>query len=222
MVSDALEADLVVVMGTSLSGLNADRMASTPAARSANGGCLGFVIINLQQTPLDGTATLRLNARADDVMKMLLGCCQLPPLPPPPPPLAADTFAHVPLRLAVPYDARGVRLSDVEKADESRWTWLDCRDGARVKLTEGHNIQGAQQPGMMHIGASEPVRRRDGSTIAPAEGYGHVVRRDPPSCSFVLSIEGVQMRLGVWWLEAAARGGPAKLPIVNVDSAQRM
>jgi hypothetical protein len=25
------------------------------------------------------------------------------------------------------------------------------------------------------------------------------------------------MRLGVWWLEAAMRGGPAKLPIVNAD-----
>ncbi len=39
--------------------------------------------------------------------------------------------------------------------------------------------------------------------------------RDAASCSFVLVIEGVTMRLGVWWLEAAARGGPAKLPIVN-------
>lgn len=24
------------------------------------------------------------------------------------------------------------------------------------------------------------------------------------------------MKLGIWWLEAAARGGPARLPIVNV------
>ena len=28
----------------------------------------------------------------------------------------------------------------------------------QVRLTEGHNVQGAQQPGMLHIGASEPVR----------------------------------------------------------------
>merc|ERR1712188_82422 len=80
--------------------------------------------------------------------------------------------------------------------------WLDLSDGAQIKLTDGHNIQGAQQPGMMHIGVK-------------AKGVGHVVCRHVPSCSFVLSIEGVSMKLGIWWLEAAARGGPAVLPVVN-------
>ena len=47
---------------------------------------------------------------------------------------------------------------------------LDLRDGAKVRLTDGHNIQGAQQPGMMHIGASAPVRMRDGSTRANLPG----------------------------------------------------
>lgn len=233
MATDALDADLVLVLGTSLSGLNADRMASTPAARSITGDCLGFVIINLQQTPQDGEATLRINARTDEVMPMLLERCHLPPLPPGAPPCSASLFVHLPTHVAVPYDRDGNRLpGHVAKLPGVRgdgggasqepapgWMWLDLRDGAAVRLTSGHNVQGAQQPGMMHIGADAPVRLRDRTVVAPAEGYGRVVRCEPASCSFALSIENVPMRLGVWWLEAAARGGPAKLPIVNVSPA---
>merc|ERR1719487_2179784 len=95
MVHESEAADLVIVMGTSLSGLNADRMATTPAARSSRGGCLGFVIINLQQTPHDGKATLRINGRTDDVLQRLLPRCGLPPLSTAgPPPLAAAAFAQ--------------------------------------------------------------------------------------------------------------------------------
>lgn len=214
--------DLVLVMGTSLSGLNADRMASTPAARSHAGGCLGFVIINLQQTALDGHATLRLNARSDAVMGRLLEHCGLQPLPKALP--AAHTlFAHMPSRVAVPYARDGTRLLDdalkLNVDTVASWMWLDLCDGATVKLTEGHNIQGARQPHMMHIGAPKPVKMRDGNTRAPAPGYGRVVRRDPASCSFVMTIEGVQMRLGIWWLEAAMRGGPSRLPVVNCEPA---
>ena len=43
-------ADLVLVLGTSLSGLNSDRVAKDPAKRSLQGRSLGTVIINLQQT----------------------------------------------------------------------------------------------------------------------------------------------------------------------------
>jgi NAD-dependent SIR2 family protein deacetylase len=219
MASDAEDVDLVLVMGTSLSGLNADRMASRPARRSAAGGCLGFVCINLQQTPQDGEATLRINARTDEAMRMLLGCCGLAPLPDGAPSPSAALYDGVQSRVAVPYDSAGRRLPDAMVAGHARpgWMWLDLSDGARVKLTPGHNIQGAQQPGMMHIGAPGPTRMRDGSTRAPAEGYGEVSRREPASCSFVLNIEGASMRLGLWWLEAAMRGGPAKLPIVNAD-----
>jgi hypothetical protein len=32
----------------------------------------------------------------------------------------------------------------------------------------------------------------------------------------MLQIEGVDMRLGVWWLEAAILGGVGALPLVNL------
>ena len=35
---------------------------------------------------------------------------------------------------------------------------------------------------------------------------------------FVLEVEGgCLLNLGEWWLAAAARGGPERLPVVNVD-----
>jgi hypothetical protein len=60
MVDEANKADLVLVLGTSLGGLNADQVALKTAARSRknkhydSGGALGAVMINLQQTEHDG------------------------------------------------------------------------------------------------------------------------------------------------------------------------
>mmetsp|Transcript_87216 Transcript_87216/g.203014 ORF Transcript_87216/g.203014 Transcript_87216/m.203014 type:complete len:139 (+) Transcript_87216:3-419(+) len=110
-------------------------------------------------------------------------------------------------RALVPYDRDGRRTSGVRM-------WLDLNAGQRVRITPGHNIQGAEQPQYMHIGASRPVKY-NGETRQPGEGLGTVVKRDDPSASFILRIEGVQMRLGIWWLEAAVRGGVETLPVVN-------
>lgn len=43
------KADLCLCLGTSLSGMNADRMANTPAKKSLKGQALGTILINLQQ-----------------------------------------------------------------------------------------------------------------------------------------------------------------------------
>ena len=111
--------------------------------------------------------------------------------------------AHV----LVPYDREGKRSESVKM-------WLDLRDGAQVKLTPGHNVQGAKQPGFMHIGASgtEKVNGR-----YPGPGHGKVMRRDDVRVAYQLQIEGVRMSLGQWWIDAAQRGGPPTLPIVNIN-----
>ena len=59
----------MLVLGTSLSGLNSDRVATEAAARSLEGGGLGTAIINLQQTPRDGAASLRMFAPIDEVFR---------------------------------------------------------------------------------------------------------------------------------------------------------
>jgi NAD-dependent SIR2 family protein deacetylase len=54
------KADMCLCLGTSLSGMNADRMASTPASKSrVDKGIIGTVLINLQQTRLDEDCSVR-------------------------------------------------------------------------------------------------------------------------------------------------------------------
>jgi len=58
--------DLCLALGTSLSGLNADRLARTPAEKYLRQqGALGLVIVALQQTQVDDLATLRIYAELD-------------------------------------------------------------------------------------------------------------------------------------------------------------
>ena len=65
--------DFCLAMGTSLCGMNADRMVTTPAnnfIKRKQG--LGACIISLQQTDLDSIASLRIFAKIDDVMRLLV------------------------------------------------------------------------------------------------------------------------------------------------------
>jgi len=222
MREDAATADLVLVLGTSLGGLNADQVATNCAERSllpppptagagmVAGGSLGTVCFNLQQTPQDGKMTLRLFGKSDDLLRMLVQELGLPRLACRPPAWPRSN------RELVPYDKDGRRLAP----GRGRRMWLDLRDGQKVRITPGHNIQGAQQPQYMHIGAPGPYRdSATGQVRQPAEGLGTVARRDDSSASYVLAIEGAHMRLGIWWLEAAARGGVEALPVVNQKPA---
>merc|ERR1712048_1167014 len=97
---------------------------------------------------------------------------------------------------------------------------LDLRDGQQVKITSGHNIQGAGQPAYLHIGATEPYTRPrayGGQTMQPGPGHGIVKRLLARHCALELSIEGVNMEMGVWWLESARQGRLEKLPVVNLN-----
>jgi len=66
-------ADLVLVIGTSLAGMNADRVVTecNKRRKSAHSSAIGSVIINLQKTPLDASCALRIFADADKAMEML-------------------------------------------------------------------------------------------------------------------------------------------------------
>jgi len=253
---DAATADLVIVVGTSLGGLNADQVATKTAHRSCRdcewradgtGGALGTVMINLQQTEQDGKASLRMFGTTDSILPRVLEklglaeasvckCgrkfCREPngymyntspsgehqwdlKLK------GTDNVMHkaerahfCPERVAVvPYDQEG-------NLSSTAWTQLDLSDGAHVKLTAGHNVQGSGQPHYMHIGASEPYTRPDaygGQTMQPGPGHGRVHSFNQANCAYNLVIEGVMMQLGVWWLEAAKRGQLPTLPVINTN-----
>jgi len=210
MERETLEADLVLVMGTSLGGLFADQVATECAMRAMRGASLGAVLINLQQTPEDGKMSLKISGKSDDVLVRLLAELGLPVLPKTPRPVQ---FPPIECCL-VPYDMEGRRLP---AGSQKPRMWLDLRAGAKVKLSKAHNIQNAKQPMFMHIG-SKAGQKFKGKSIERAgkcPGEGAVVRREDATASFKLNIEAAPMRLGIWWLEAAARGGPAMLPVVN-------
>merc|ERR1711988_1556841 len=65
------KTDLCLAMGTSLCGMNADRMAETPAEKALEGEASGTVIVALQQTQMDKIASLRIFATIDEVMALL-------------------------------------------------------------------------------------------------------------------------------------------------------
>mmetsp|Transcript_5022 Transcript_5022/g.11954 ORF Transcript_5022/g.11954 Transcript_5022/m.11954 type:complete len:531 (+) Transcript_5022:158-1750(+) len=186
MVDFAETSDLTIVMGTSLTGLNADQVAKKPAKRSLRGQSLGTVIISPQQTEQDGKATLRIFAKADDVMKLLSARLGLQVRTTP------KRYSG-PLKVAVPYDERGARSCNVR-------TWWNLEVGQRVRISQYNNIEGAGQPSFSGI---------------TDKTVGEVLAHDEKCCSLVIAISATRVRLGLWWLEAAARGAVEWLPVVN-------
>lgn len=63
--------DLTLALGTSLSGMNADRMAITPSKKARMGKALGTIVINLQRTRMDAKCTIRVWAKLDDAFRIL-------------------------------------------------------------------------------------------------------------------------------------------------------
>jgi len=207
-------ADLVLVLGTSLGGLTADQVATNAAERSRSGTSLGACMINLQQTVQDGKMTLRVFGKSDDVLRVLLNELDLSPMPDLRPVWPVKSVA------LVPYDRGGKRLARSRRGKgwEGPLMWLDLRPGTKVRVSPGHNIQGAKQPLFLHIG--QEVGKRKPITYKnvkrrPGVGRGTVTKRE--KYYFHCQIEGVRMRLGIWWLESAIRGGVTHLPIVNID-----
>merc|ERR1719502_2567402 len=68
------KSDLVLSMGTSMCGMNSDRVFTTCSKKAFDHEhVLGGVIVNLQRTQFDHLSALRIFAPIDLVMKMLLG-----------------------------------------------------------------------------------------------------------------------------------------------------
>lgn len=65
------KADLVLALGTSMCGMNSDRLVSTCGARAQKGNAVGVIIVNLQQTACDSSAALRIFAPLDKVLDMV-------------------------------------------------------------------------------------------------------------------------------------------------------
>ena len=192
------KADLVLAMGTSLCGMNADRLVETAGKRLARGDrtCLGSVIVSLQQTPHDATAALRIFATIDTVMGLLAEEMRLAVIPyasvPGPSSYGVGAKENI---FRVPYDRHG-QLTTV-KADQVPW---DLSAGARVRVVSGPGegfegiVLGRTKAG--HFRVELPLMREGAS--------------DHGSCERVYV-------LGWWWVVTAMKGACESLPIVNFD-----
>lgn len=191
----AKSADLVLVLGTSLSGLNADQCVRKTAERSLpeSSRSLGSVIISPQRTPEDGEASLRLFAGADDVMALLAKELDLQVRP------GRAPFSSE-LRNWVPYDSNGKRSDRVQ-------TCWDLTPGAKLRVSQHNNIEGAQQPAYLGI---------------TPELVGQALPVDSRRCCISVKFADCRstMQLGIWWIDAALRGGVEYLPVVNVDAVE--
>jgi len=183
------KADLVFAFGTSLAGMNADRLVTTCGEKAKNGKAIGPIIVNLQQTACDSSAALRIFAPLDQVLTMLvdeLGCKAEDRKEDALGALAADT----PGLWQIPYNEQGLK--------SSKHTTLDLRPGARLRIVSGPyvgsegEVQGTNRQGHYKITFRVQLKK----FLAP-----------------------FPMVLGSWWVEAAVKGQVPALPVVTVTPA---
>jgi len=205
----ASRTDLCLALGTSLSGLNADRIAKVPAQKcirqTPSGGppadaALGLVIVALQETQLDDLATLRIFGLLDDVLMRLDKALSSP----------GDESSRedanqcskepkagdLPCVFAgLPYEpTSGARLRRATEA--SGGLLLQLHPESRFKVTTG-NFAGCC------------------GVVCGQNEEGHFLLK------VAMPIEGLQgqfieedLLLGRWWLQEAQEGLVAQLPLV--------
>jgi hypothetical protein len=191
------QADLVLALGSSLCGMNADRLVSTCASRARRSvpadPVFGSVIVALQRTPHDANSSVRLFATIDDVLCMLAEelalyiepADQAMTFPVSPDYLPLGPEEHV---FSVPYDEHGKLMQDggVRRS-------LDLRDHAELTIAIGKN---KGQPARV-LGRNEDGHYRIAICHTPG-GIWNDVRL-----------------LGKWWPAAAVAGELNHMPVVS-------
>jgi NAD-dependent SIR2 family protein deacetylase len=180
--------DLCLALGTSLSGLNADRIARNPAKKySKQKGCHGLVIVALQETQLDELATLRIFALLDDVLQLLAEELKLPDVAPVSLTCSSETSD---VFIELPYDCAG-------QFSPGASLTLDLRLGAGIKVTNGNF---AECPGKV-VG-----KNKEGHYLLKVTmdvGEGACIEED--------------LLLASWWLLEAESGRISTLPVVQAS-----
>jgi len=198
--------DLCLALGTSMSGFNCDSVPARAAEKFDEDpqSHHGLVIVNLQRTPYDESASLRIYAKVDTVMPLLAEALEIAeavmPMDAHPvfDPAEGSVVEEGSDVFAVPF------CGATGKLDPDSVTLWDLRPGAWVKLTGG------------------PYAGQFGEVLSKSEG-GHwrIKFSRCPHPSF----PGARMKpfslwLGSWWVQEATNGNGilpgGKIPFVNV------
>lgn len=185
--------DLVLALGTSLSGMNVDRMVTTPWKRGAD-----TVIVSLQRTQLDDQCSVRIFAKIDDFARLL--CEEMGQEVP---------EAQVPERYTFEQDNEAEEVYQVpydgvsgKKSTTGAMSTLKLYDGAKVVLTIGPH-------------------RGDVGEVVGRDKQGHYIiifqHRLKKKSKLTRPFE---RRLGAWWVHHALHGQLRQLPIVNVPEEE--
>ena len=224
--------DLCLAIGTSLAGMNADRMARTPAQKAAEqqDGVIGTVIISLQQTPMDGLASLRIFGPIEEVMALLAEELRLTASVPLDFTAAAgdDVFT-------IPYGSNGQRLRP-DSSPSMHSGPAKC--GANSCTNLQHSSQPCSDPGLqspiLQSGHDNPsislLDLRPESlvriTMGPYTGdEGEVIgksRQGHYKIRFMHTVKGswkapVEHVLGRWMVEEALQGKLDSFPVVSLQ-----
>lgn len=185
------KTDLCLVLGSSLCGMNADRIVESPSRRFVKKGKgHGVVIVNLQRTRYDEHVSIRIFAKIDDVMTILakelglsttMGPFYTPDVP-------KDALSQH--KFETVYDENGKLMTD------GRTRTLDLSEGAKIRIMGG-KFMGCE--GEVHA-------------INPQGQYRlHAlvrVKKDFHAYTALL--------LGSWWVEVAVKGTLPTIPVVSV------
>eukprot|EP00301_Raphidiophrys_heterophryoidea_P023579 c7415_g1_i1.p1 GENE.c7415_g1_i1~~c7415_g1_i1.p1 ORF type:complete len:348 (+),score=84.25 c7415_g1_i1:886-1929(+) len=195
LMSDLVEweekTDLCLALGSSLCGMNADRMAVTPAKKALKkkGNSLGTVIVSIQCTQYDNISQLRIFATIDDVMSKLAHELAIA-MPSREVPFSL-TYANIPahelkscLFTNLPYDEKG-------KLSRTKRQTLDLRLGTNLKIVNQPSWDLERSAAI----ASVSGRANDGHIKIVVGGFGRL--------------------FGLWWIDAAKAGKIPYIPVVN-------
>lgn len=222
-------ADLTLSVGTSMCGMNSDRVFTTVSKKSiadlklqpscgdetdspGDSVSLGGVIIGIQKTQYDSLACLHIFSRIDRVMELLLEALALPPLSPSYTytPDVAEEYVLGPERYLVCYDNNGFLTDDDMTVGSSvtgksggsngSRTVLDLSVGSRVKMVSG-------------------PYKGDKGVVTGLTSPGHYKIEfthtlDYRKCETVQPYRMAHI-LGSWYVEAAVKGTLPAIPVVN-------
>ena len=239
------DADVVIAVGTTLAGMNADRVVHSAARRAGLGRSQGAIIIGLQRTQHDQDATLRIFGRTDRVFRLLAqelgisasvtarrkhGGFFLAPV------LAEARRALQQQRDAKrdPLPQRPVAELQVlyDEPDSHAGGPIDADEHAEYVVT---NVPYDSIGQRSHSEAGALDLRKGSKLLIPsgprAGAVGKVTgydREGNPRCQFHLRLKPqpgsfkapMESVLGTWWIQAASDGAVQQLPVVNVPAAE--
>jgi len=188
----AAKADLCLALGTSMVGMNADRVAVDPAQRAQRRaeGALGTVIVTLQQTQYDKLSSLRIFAKIDTVMERLAAELKLLE------PLAAPAPARAPpcaLLSGLPYGPDGCRKAGASLT-------LDLRVGSRCRIVNQPKWDEERHGNVCIVVEAPDAIAREGHVMIQFDSPGK---------------KSVTRFVGSWWLDAARAGEVEVLPLLS-------